>query len=77
METGVVEKIEFTQGGMGNQWTTIDGVTYATWWDYRTKNWNIGDVVSFVSGKAIFFDNDKILQATNIKLVSSKEEVVS
>lgn len=37
MKTGIVEKIEFTSGGAGNQWTTIDGVKYATWWDLRTK----------------------------------------
>lgn len=32
---GTIEKIEFTSGGAGNQWTTIDGVVYATWWDFK------------------------------------------
>ena len=47
MKTGIVEKIEFTSGGAGNQWTTIDGVKYATWWDLRTKDWKVGDRVTF------------------------------
>ena len=49
---GVVTKIEFTAGGAGNQWTYIDGVKYATWWDTRTKNWTTGDVVSFIAYEA-------------------------
>jgi len=44
---GVVEKIAYTSGGAGNQWTTIDGVAYATWWDIRTRDWKIGDRVTF------------------------------
>lgn len=44
---GVVEKIAFTQGGAGNQWTTISGVCYATFWDIRTKDWEVGDTVEF------------------------------
>ena len=44
---GTVEKIDFTSGGAGNQWTTIDGTRYATWWDIRTKDWRLGDAVSF------------------------------
>jgi len=28
-----VNQIQLTFGGFGNQWTTIDGVCYATWWD--------------------------------------------
>lgn len=30
---GIVTDIEFTHGPFGNQFTTIDGVRYATWWD--------------------------------------------
>lgn len=33
--TGKVEDIQFTSGGAGNQFTTIDGVKYATYWDFR------------------------------------------
>jgi hypothetical protein len=47
MKTGTVEKVEYTQGGAGNQWTTISGVRYATYWDIRTRDWSVGDVVSF------------------------------
>lgn len=35
MKEGFVEKIAFTTGGAGNQWTTISGVKYATYWDLR------------------------------------------
>lgn len=35
MKIGTVEKVEFTCGGLGNQFTTIDGRTYFTWWDAR------------------------------------------
>jgi hypothetical protein len=42
---GTVEKVEYTSGSLGNQWTTIDGVKYATWWDIRGREWNIGDRV--------------------------------
>jgi hypothetical protein len=32
---GTVDKVAFTQGGLGNQWTTIDGRKFMTWWDIR------------------------------------------
>lgn len=45
---GKVEAIRFTQGSpFGEQWTTIDGYEYATWWDIRTKDWKVGDLVHF------------------------------
>lgn len=44
---GKVDNIDFTYGGAGNQWTTIDGKRYATWWDIRTMNWRVGDTVNF------------------------------
>jgi hypothetical protein len=47
MKIGTVEHVAYTQGGAGNQWTTIDGVRYATWWDIRTRDWQVGDTVSF------------------------------
>jgi hypothetical protein len=46
-DRGKVEKIAFTQGGAGNQWTTINGVRYATWWDIRMTDWKVGDEVEF------------------------------
>lgn len=45
--TGVVEKIAYTSNGAGNQWTTIDGVKYATWWNVHTMDWSRGDTVTF------------------------------
>ena len=32
---------------VGGQWTTIDGIEYWTMWDYKTKDWGIGDFVEF------------------------------
>lgn len=32
---GIVEKIQFTHGGLGNQFTTINGECFFTWWDYK------------------------------------------
>lgn len=46
-KTGIVEKVDFTQGGAGNQWTTIDGVKYATFWAFSNKDWQEGDRVTF------------------------------
>jgi hypothetical protein len=34
---GTIENIEFTSGGAGNQWTTIDGVKYATYWNFNSS----------------------------------------
>lgn len=52
ISTGTVDAIRFTSGGAGNQWTTIDGVDYATWWDARRADWKVGDVVSFETYRA-------------------------
>lgn len=49
--TGIVEKVEFTQDGLGNQWTTIEGIRYFTLWDIRTRDWMESDKVTFVSGQ--------------------------
>ena len=64
---GVVEAISFTSGGAGNQWTTIGGVKYATWWDARDKDWKQGDRVRFRVRSGPLFDGDPpILQAWEI-----------
>jgi len=43
---GVLEKIDLTFGGAGNQVMTIDGYEYATWIDY--KKWpKIGEKIKF------------------------------
>lgn len=44
---GRVEKVSYTWGAGGNQWTTILGVKYATFWNVHTKDWEIGQVVDF------------------------------
>lgn len=65
---GTVEKVEFTHGGLGNQWTWIDGVRYMTFWDIRTINWKEGDRVQFESEHRLVYSNlPPALQAFNIK----------
>lgn len=65
--TGVVQDVEFTSGGAGNQWTTIDGVRYATWWDFNTKNWKRGDSVTFTAiERPLWHGHPPVLQAHDI-----------
>jgi hypothetical protein len=44
---GKVTTVGFTHGGLGNQWTVIDGKRYVTYWDIRTTDWRVGDMVRF------------------------------
>lgn len=51
-QTGVVENIAYTYGGAGNQFVTIDGVTYVTWFDVMNpalKGLKVGCKVMFIS----------------------------
>lgn len=74
METGIVEKVTFTRGGAGNQWTTISGTEYATFWDVRTKDWKVGDEVTFHKHSAsLWSDTAKIPHASGIKKVVAGE----
>lgn len=69
---GTVEKIKFTEGGAGNQWTWIDGIQYATYWDVRTMDWHVGDTVTFDTYERKFYDNmpgPPVLHAQNIHKV--------
>lgn len=71
VKTGFVENVEFTQDGAGNQWTTIDGVEYATYWDMHTKNWKVGDRVAFtVENASLFLGQPKIQHARNISKIT-------
>lgn len=70
--TGVVQDIKFTSGGAGNQWTTIDGVRYATWWDIMTKDWKTGDTVTFTATEApMWHGQAPVLQAHRIRKVQA------
>lgn len=76
--TGVVEKIEFTHGGMGNQWTTISGVRYCTFWDIRTADWKEGDTVTFVDvTEPIFGNTPCVRQARDIHKAAAPVELVN
>lgn len=68
---GTVEKVELTFGSAGNQWTTIDGVKYATWWDWGVRFFKEGDRVSYVPAKGKLFDNmvDVIDIAGDVRLL--------
>lgn len=47
IKVGTVEKIEYTTGSFGNQFTTIDGHRYWTWWDIRSTPVRLGAKVRF------------------------------
>lgn len=51
LKRGTVEHIRFTSGGLGNQYITIDGELYATWFDLRTIRVRIGCKVEYAVGK--------------------------
>lgn len=44
---GRVEHCELTWGAGGNQWTTINGIKFATYWNVLDKDWITGQVVTF------------------------------
>lgn len=71
-KTGTVENVELTFGSAGNQWTTIDGVRYATWWNWNVHNFQPGDRVSFIPRKGKLFDNmvSTVDIADNVRLVA-------
>ena len=51
VRTGVLEKIDLTWGGDGNQVMTISGYEYATWVDYQA--WpKVGETVRFTVYKS-------------------------
>lgn len=51
--TGTVERVEYTYGGAGNQWTTIDGKRYATYTDWNNPETKggliVGTIVEFTT----------------------------
>lgn len=72
-QSGIVERVEFTHGGAGNQWTTISGVRYATFWDIKTKDWEEGDEVEFdVVSAPLWAGQAPLLQARNIRKAQPK-----
>ena len=71
---GVVEDVTFTNGGAGNQWTTIEGVRYATYWNALTRDWKVGDTVSFVpTAQPLWSGGENIPHAAHIHKVSNAE----
>lgn len=65
---GVVQNTELTFGSAGHQWTTIDGVAYATYWDWHTRDWGTGDTVVFRPFKArLMGQSSRTLQADDIR----------
>lgn len=70
--TGIVQSVEYTHGGMGNQYTTIDGVRYITFWDIRTRDWKEGDAVQFNAVERSLWEGQaKALHAENIMKVTT------
>lgn len=70
---GTVESIAFTSGGAGNQWTTIDGVRYATYWDCRQgagKDIKVGATVEYrTSLEALWSGQTKIPHADVLRVI--------
>lgn len=65
---GVVEDTQLTFGSAGHQWTTIDGVRYATYWDWHTRDWKEGDTVVFEAFRGrLMGQSTKTLQAEKIR----------
>jgi hypothetical protein len=44
---GKVTDVQFTFGGFGNQFTTIDGHRCWTWWDIREHSVRVGCIVTY------------------------------
>lgn len=76
--TGVVEKVEYTHGGAGNQFTTIGGVRYTTFWDIRTRNWKEGDTVQFTAvERSLWEGQPKTMHAEDITKVMDAQQVAA
>ena len=68
IKVGKIEKLELSFGGMGNQWTTIDGRLYATWWDYK-EGWKVGDIVEhkpFQEHSPYIHSRNEIIECTKL-----------
>ena len=50
MASGKVTDIRFTMNGLGNQYTTIDGIAFATWFDAQELPVRIGSEVEYEAG---------------------------
>jgi hypothetical protein len=70
---GIVEKIEYTHGGFGNQYTTIDGKEYITYWDFA-EGVDVGAKVEFTEQEdgVITFGNLSLHgpKANDIKVIA-------
>jgi hypothetical protein len=64
-KTGIVEKIEFTIGGLGNQYTTIDCVKYITYWDFA-DGVKVGARVEFTE------EENGVVQFGNLRLIGPR-----
>lgn len=74
LRLGVVQSTELTFGSAGHQWTTIDGVVYATYWDFRTRDWTVGDAVVFESFRdCLMGQSHRTLQAKNIRKATPED----
>ena len=79
-KTGRLDRVSFTPSGAGNQWTTIDGVKYATYWDIRDpqiKALRPGAIVTYRPFKSRLWSTDAELTdfAEIISIVPATEQV--
>jgi hypothetical protein len=74
-KVGKVDNVEFTHGGAGNQWTTIDGVRYATFWDLRVLNVQTGMHVLYRPYKAkLWSDTETDTQFAELRRFDPEQE---
>lgn len=75
---GIIEAFRFTNGSAGNQFTRIDGVEYVTFWDLRSKDWQIGDTVRYRPYLASLWSGQpKVAHADCISKVAPNSEIGS
>lgn len=68
MKTGKVDRVEFTQNSLGNQWTTIDGKRYMTWWDIRTLPIKAGATVEYTPFDGSLNISNSVLEYKGVKI---------
>lgn len=70
---GVLSEVCLTFGGPGNQWTTIGGDRYATYWNVFQKDWMVGDRVKYDAFYAPLMGGSyPVFQADNIRKINDE-----
>ena len=68
---GTVDKVEFTRSSLGNQFTTIDGVRYTTWWDIHHVIVREGAIVEYEPYDGVVNMNGIEIKYVGARIMSS------